>query len=137
MIHIKLSMAFFIELEQKKLYLYENKKVQLSPKFLAMPTNLFEISDFFNWAIKKDIQKIYLHCIHEFKRVANVDDIYWKKTFAKVEKEIKQILIENKDFIISKNRHFISIEGMLGEFFNIDNNFISENGFEKYIYLTA
>ncbi|MBR2525322.1 radical SAM protein [bacterium] len=117
--------------------LYANKKVQLSPKFLAMPTNLFEISEFFNWAVKKDVQKIYLHCIHEFKKVANVENIYWQKTFAKVEKEIKQILKDNREFIISRNRHFISIDEMLAGFINIDNDYISENGFEKYIYLTT
>lgn len=117
-------------------YLYENKKVKLSPKYLAMPTNLFEISEFLKWALTKDVQKIYLHCIHEFKRVANVEEVFWKKTFEKLEKEIKQILKDNKENIITKNRHFISIHETLAEFLHIDNNYIEENGFSNIIFLT-
>ena len=117
-------------------YLYNNKQVKLRPKFLAMPTNLFDIVDFFNWAIKLDVDKIYLHNIHEFKAVANLGQPYWLKTFAKLEKQIKQILEENKEHIQSKNRHFISIHPILSEMLNIDSGYITRNGFNKTVFIT-
>ena len=117
-------------------YLYNNKKVKLRPKFLAMPTNLFDIVDFFNWAVKLDVDKIYLHNIHEFKSVANLEKRYWLKTFAKVEKQIKQIFEENKEQIQSKNRHFISIHPILSEMLNIDSGYITQNGFNKTVFIT-
>ncbi|MDD3593265.1 MAG: hypothetical protein PHX18_01405 [Candidatus Gastranaerophilales bacterium] len=113
--------------------LYENKKVRLSPKYLAMPTNLPELPLFFDWAVKLDVEKIYLHNIHEFKRVAQTADKYWVTTFAKLEKAMKKVFQENSDLIRGKNRHFISIHPLLAEFIKIDEQFIKENGFEKIV----
>ncbi|MBR1942866.1 radical SAM protein [bacterium] len=118
-------------------YLYRNKKVNLSPKYLTMPTNLLEMTEFFKWAVQKDVKKIYLHNIHEFNKVVNIDTSYWQKTFKKVEKDFKQTLNENKENIIAKNRHFISIHETLAELLNIDDNYIRENGFDKIILKSA
>ncbi|MBR1907857.1 radical SAM protein [bacterium] len=117
--------------------LYENKKVKLSPKYLAMPTNLFEIIPFFNWAINLDVKKIYLHCIHEFEQVANLKNPYWTKTFAKVEKQLKSILENNKELLISKNRHFISIHTILAEKTNINQQYIDDAGLTNIIRITV
>lgn len=117
-------------------YLYENKKVSLFPKYLAMPTNLFDIIPFFEWALSLDVEKIYLHNIHEFAQVANLDHKYWNRTFEKVEKQIKNLLEMNKDKIISKQKHFISIHQILSDKLNITSEYLNENGFDKTIYIT-
>lgn len=117
-------------------YLYQNKKVELRPKYLAMPTNLFEIVPFFKWAISLDLNKIYLHNIHEFARVANLEDKYWTKTFAKVEKDMKNIFEENREKIIQKGSHYISIHPILSEKLNINQEYIDKNGFDKTVFIT-
>ena len=106
------------------MYLYENKKVELRPKYLAMPTNLF------------DLNKIYLHNIHEFAKVANLDDKYWVKTFSKLEKEMKELFEENKEKIIAKSSHYISIHPILSEKLHINQEYINENGFDKTVFIT-
>ncbi|MGN1125200.1 MAG: radical SAM protein [Candidatus Gastranaerophilaceae bacterium] len=118
------------------MYLHNNKKVELRPKYLAMPTNLFEIIPFFNWALSLDVEKIYLHNIHEFRQVANLDTIYWKRTFTKLEKQIKEILETNKEYIIAKDRHFISMHQILADSIHIDNKYLVDNGFDKTIFIT-
>lgn len=117
--------------------LYENKKVKLSPKYLAMPTNLFEIIPFFNWAIDLDIEKIYLHCIHEFEQVATLNNPYWIKTFAKVEKQLKNIFEKNREMLTSKNRHFISIHKILAERININQQYIDNAGLTNIVHITV
>lgn len=116
-------------------YLYKNKKVKLRPKFLAMPTNLFDLIDFFDWAIKLDIDKIYLHNIHEFEKVANLDNKYWLRTFKKLEKQMKKIFDNNKELLQSKNRHFISIHPILANMIHIDSDYIKQNGFDKTVFI--
>lgn len=118
------------------MYLYENKKVELRPKYLAMPTNLFEIIPFFKWALSLDLNKIYLHNIHEFASVANLDKRYWINTFAKVEKELKKLFEENKEKIISKDSHYISIHPILSEKLHLNQEYISKNGFDKTVFVT-
>src|SRR5574344_163957 len=117
-------------------YLYQNKKVNLRPKFLAMPTNLFEIAEFFKWAITLDVDKVYLHNIHEFETVANLKNEYWIKTFNRLEKKLKSIFEENKTLIQNKNRHFISIHPILAEMTHINSDYIEKNGFEKTVFIT-
>ena len=120
-------------------YLYKNKKVQLSPKYLAMPTNLFEIIPFFNWAIDLDVEKIYLHCIIELEHIANFNTpyLYWIKTFEKVEKQIKDIFEKNQKLIISKDRHFISIHKNLAEKLNITQKYIDGLNLSKAVKITV
>lgn len=118
------------------IYLYENKKVALRPKYLAMPTNLFEIIPFFNWALSLDLDKIYLHNIHEFAQVANLENRYWTKTFAKVEKEMKKLFEENREKIIKKGSHYISIHPILSEYLHINQKYINDNGFDKTVFIT-
>ena len=118
------------------MYLYENKKVELRPKYLAMPTNLFEIVPFFKWALSLDLNKIYLHNIHEFAKDANLDDKYWVKTFAKLEKKMKELFEENKEKIIAKSSHYISIHPILSENLHINQEYINENGFDKTVFIT-
>lgn len=118
------------------MYLYENKKVELRPKYLAMPTNLFELVPFFRWAIDLNLNKIYLHNIHEFAKVANLDTKYWIKTFARLEKDVKKIFEENRKKIIDKDSHYISIHPILSERLHIDESYIRENGFEKTVFIT-
>ena len=65
-----------------------------------------------------------------------MEDKFWKITFAKLEKEIKQILEDNKEIIIAKNRHFISIHETLAEFLHIDNKYIEDNNFSNIIFIT-
>ncbi len=117
--------------------LYNNKKVKLSPKYLAMPTNLFEIIPFFKWAINLEIEKIYLHCIHEFEQVANLKNPYWVKTFAKVEKQLKTIFESNKEMLIAKNKHFISIHRILANRTNITQQYLDSLNLSNIVKITV
>ena len=117
-------------------YLYDNKKVSLLPKYLAMPTNLFDIVPFFEWALGLNVEKIYLHNIHEFAQVANLEHKYWNRTFEIVEKQIKYLLKVNKDKIISKQKHFISIHQILADKLHITPEYLQENNFDKIIFIT-
>ncbi len=119
--------------------LYKNKKVKLSPKYLAMPTNLFEIIPFFNWAVNLDVEKIYLHCIIELEHIANFNTrfLYWTKTFEKVEKQIKDIFEKNQELLISKNKHFISIHKNLAEKLNISQEYIDSLNLNNIVKITV
>ncbi|MBQ8848646.1 MAG: radical SAM protein [Candidatus Gastranaerophilales bacterium] len=117
-------------------YILANSNVKIRPKYLLMPTNMYEIGSFLKWALKLNTQKIYLHNIREFRQCCNLEDAYWNNTFNQIETELKEILIQNKDLIISKNRHFISIHDILAEKTNM-NTFIQEQGFENIIKITS
>jgi len=117
--------------------LYKNKKVKLSPKYLAMPTNLFEIIPFFNWAINLDVEKIYLHCIHEFEQVANLEHPYWVKTFTKLEKQLKQLIELNRENLIIKNKHFISFHRILATKTNITQTYLENLNLSDVIKITV
>ena len=62
-------------------YILDNTKIKLSPKYLAMPTNLYEIGEFLKWALTLNAEKIYLHNIREFKKCCTLEDTFWQKTF--------------------------------------------------------
>ena len=102
-----------------------------------MPTNLYEAPKFFKWALKKNLFKIYLHSVQEFKDVTNLDTIYWKNSLAPFEKEIKKILEENKQQIIATNKHYISMHPYFAEFSGVNQDFIEKNGFENIIKITS
>ena len=112
-----------------------NTKVRL--KYLLMPTNMYEMNSFLNWALSKNPEKIYLHNIREFKQIANTDEIYWQKSFVPLEKSIKKTLIDNKEKILSTNKHYISVHQYASEFLHIDDKFIDENGFTNIIKVTS
>ena len=60
----------------------------------------------------------------ELKKILNSPDYYYS------------LLEDNKDLIVSKNRHFISIHESLANFLHIDNEYLVENGFSSIIFLT-
>lgn len=117
-------------------HLYDNKKIKLLPKYLTMPTNLFDIVPFFAWALSLDVDKIYLHNIHEFAQVVNLEHKYWNRTFENVEKQIKHLLNINKDKIISTQKHYISIHQILADKLKITPEYLKENNFENIIFIT-
>ena len=118
-------------------YILKNTKIKLSPKFLLMPSNIYEISEFFKWALTLDVPKIYLHNIREFAKCCNLEEDFWIRTFKQVEIEIKDILNKNKELIISKNRHFISFHDILARKININERYLEENDFKGIIKVTS
>jgi hypothetical protein len=118
-------------------YILKNTNIKLSPKFLLMPSNMYESAEFLKWALSINSEKIYLHNIREFKKCCNLEEDFWIRTFAQVEKEIKAVLENNKDYIISKNKHFISIHDIFANRININSNYIKDNGFNGIIKVTS
>jgi len=118
-------------------FMMNNTKTNIRLKYLLMPTNMYEMNSFLLWALNKNPEKIYLHNIREFKQIANTDEVYWKKSFISVEKNIKKTLLDCKDRILSENKHFISIHEYNSEFFHLDNQFIDENSFTGIIKVTS
>ncbi|MBQ7287035.1 MAG: radical SAM protein [Candidatus Gastranaerophilales bacterium] len=118
-------------------YILENTGIKLSPKFLAMPTNLYEIGEFFKWALSINSEKIYLHNIREFKQCCNLEDDYWVRTFKQIENQLKTILEENKELIISKNKHFISMHNILANQTNIDEKYLENLGLKGIVKVTS
>lgn len=118
-------------------YILKNTNIKLSPKFLLMPSNMYESAEFLKWALSINSEKIYLHNIREFKKCCNLEEDFWIRTFAQVEKEIKAVLENNKDYIISKNKHFISIHDIFANRINIDSKYIKDNGFNGIIKVTS
>ena len=118
-------------------YLQNNTDIKLRPKYLAMPTNLYELPAFFNWALNQKSEKIYLHSVFELAECCNLNHPFWKKTFSQIESKLKTILIDNKEKIISQNRHYISIRDLLAKLLNINEEYINSQGFRDIIKITS
>ena len=118
-------------------FIFNKTNIKLRLKYLMMPTNMYEMPSFLTWALSKKPEKIYLHNVREFKDIASIDNIYWKKSFAPLEKSIKKILLDNKERIISEQKHFISIHEYNAEFLHIDDEFLDKNGFRNIIKVTS
>ncbi len=118
-------------------YLLNNTSIKMRPKYLAMPTNVYDLPLFFEWALNKNVDKIYLHNTREFAKCCHINDIFWQKTFAQIEKEIKKILEKNKEYILNKDRYFISFHSFLAEMLKIDEEYLEVNGFKNIIKITS
>ena len=112
-------------------YILSNTNIKLRPKFLMMPTNVYEIAPFLEWALSTECEKIYLHNIREFNSVCNLSDEFWTNTFIQIEKDIKRILNNNKEELKSKDRHYISLHGILAKKININEEYLKKEGLEK------
>ncbi len=118
-------------------YLQNNTNVKIRPKYLTMPTNVYELPLFFEWALNQKSEKIYIHNIFEFNDCCNLEDIFWQKTFAQVENDMKKLLLQYKEHIINQNKHFISFHPIISNMLKIDNNYLDENGFTNIIKITS
>ncbi|MGN0018301.1 MAG: radical SAM protein [Candidatus Gastranaerophilaceae bacterium] len=117
--------------------LYKNKKVELSPKFLAMPSNIVDIPEFLKWALTLDVNKIYLHNVTTFLQETNWQSQIWHNILLRIEKQIKNLFQDNKDLIAATNRHFISIHPTLAQTLNITEEYINSIGLEKNIFIAS
>ena len=118
-------------------YLQSNTNVKIRPKYLTMPTNVYELPIFFEWALNQKSEKIYIHNIWEFNNCCNLGDVFWQKTFLQVENDIKKLLLQYKEHIINQNKHFISFHPIISNMLKIDNNYLNENGFTNIIKITS
>lgn len=118
-------------------YLQNNTNVKMRPKYLAMPTNIYDLPLFFEWALNQKSEKIYLHNVNEFPECCNLEHFLWQRIFSQVENDMKKILCDYKEHIISQNKHFISFHALLANMLKIDNNYIDENGFKNIIKITS
>jgi len=110
----------------------------LRPKFLAMPSNFLELPLFLKWALKKDnMDKIYLHNAYEFQRCINLAEDFWAKSFAITEKQVKKILIDNKEYILSRNKHLISIHSFIAQMLNINEEYLKTTGLDTAVKLAS
>ncbi|MBQ3310517.1 hypothetical protein IJG72_00415 [bacterium] len=117
--------------------LYNNKKVELSPKFLTMPSNIVELPEFLKWALTLDVNKIYLHNVGSFNQEADWNSKNWQNILCRIEKQIKGLLEDNKGLIVSKNRHFISIHPFLAQKLNITEEYIKSTGLGCNMFIAS
>lgn len=118
-------------------YLQNNTNIKLRPKYLTMPTNIYELPLFFEWALNQRSEKIYLHNIAEFYAVCNIGESFWQKTLNTVEDDMKKLFDIYKEQIIAKNKHFISFHSPLAKMLKIDEKYIEENGFKDIVKITS
>lgn len=116
----------------------KSKNKTIRPKYLAMPDNFLELPLFLEWALKNgDADKIYLHNTNEFHKCINSEEDFWAKSFAVTEKQTKKILLDNKDYILSRDKHLISIHQFIAKMLNIDEEYLKNTGLDTAIKLAS
>lgn len=87
--------------------LAKRRKVRLLLKYLTTPVTIHEFSLFLDWAINLNPAEILVDDAHTFTYVnIYTGDNFWEKIFERARKEVRAVLINNKDKLSQGNTTF-------------------------------
>ncbi len=87
--------------------LAKRRKVRLVLKYLTTPVTIHEFSLFLDWAINLNPAEILVDDANTFTYVnIYTSDNFWEKIFERTKKEVREVLINNKDKLSQGNTTF-------------------------------
>lgn len=114
----------------KELMQYKTTKVSL--KFLITPINIHETALFIDWAINMSPRAITINESGIYQYIRATDDKFWNKIIDRTFRDIKKVILKNREKLISENIK-INIETNVRQIFNMDDEFLKSQEFKDIL----